>query len=1040
MDNNVLDIRDKNELISTLQQVDNIVTKKYISNLSDCEIVPISQDIKNIPINSIIRLFKVNQVVYNKNENNRDKLVNVMNAISACGGSTLVLINSDGEKIDYYIGIRSDRNNVTTCKAALSKTIVGNFPGTKLVDLKKNKIDNILNNIFETEFENNERIISAVTGISACKSEENSKDNLKFIQGIEKLIDSMKNEKYSIVLIADPINEVQQQEIRQGYEMLHSQLVPFATSNYTYGINESEAVSNSITNGVSKTITENLTKTISHTSGISKTDGSGKNNNFSFTPFGIGFSNGSSTQNSQTQSRNKSDSNAESRGSSDTTTSQKGETKSITNGDSRSLQIKFENKTIKEILKRIDMQLERLNSSQGFGLWNCSVYCISDDVQTSKIIASTFKSLTRGENSFIENGGITTWIEKKKLLGIKEYVSRLRHPILKFNHSNMTVTPASLINSNELALQAGFPQKSVNGLPVIEIAPFAREILLSEENESKSIDIGNIYHMGEKESRKVNLDVNSLASHLFITGSTGSGKSNTVYNLLEKLSSSYYSENEYIKFLVIEPAKGEYKEVFGNREDVSVYGTNPKKTKLLRINPFSFPDDVHVLEHIDYLIEIFNVCWPMYAAMPAVLKEAIERSYIVSGWDLNSSETIYSIGGKKLYPSFEDVLIQINNVLFESKYSADSKGDYIGALSTRLKSLTNGINGQVFSCDELSDEELFENNVIIDLSRVGSAETKSLIMGILIIKLQEFRMSNKEKGNNLLKHVTVLEEAHNILKKTSTEQSMEGANLIGKSVEMLANAIAEMRTYGEGFIIADQSPGLMDMSVIRNTNTKIILRLPDYNDRELVGRAANLNDEQIIELAKLPTGVAAIYQNNWFEPILAKIDRMIEEYGKEPFIQMDIKEIDLNVKQEFIKILLKSPYEESTKADLKRLNLEHRLLNAPFSTEVKILIHKFFKAQTVDDIRSIRNRAIFRIFKGDDLIESTIAFRKNIKQWYGIMYEKFGSVFEQLSTDEVHKIFAILVKEKAEREDNMQFNELFDNLMSYIEGERRKKL
>ena len=374
MDNNVLDIRDKNELISTLQQVDNIVTKKYISNLSDCEIVPISQDIKNIPINSIIRLFKVNQVVYNKNENNRDKLVNVINAISACGGSTLVLINSDGEKIDYYIGIRSDRNNVTTCKAALSKTIVGNFPGTKLVDLKKNKIDNILNNIFETEFENNERIISAVTGISACKSEENSKDNLKFIQGIEKLIDSMKNEKYSIVLIADPINEVQQQEIRQGYEMLHSQLVPFATSNYTYGINESEAVSNSITNGVSKTITENLTKTISHTSGISKTDGSGKNNNFSFTPFGIGFSNGSSTQNSQTQSRNKSDSNAESRGSSDTTTSQKGETKSITNGDSRSLQIKFENKTIKEILKRIDMQLERLNSSQGFGLWNCSVY------------------------------------------------------------------------------------------------------------------------------------------------------------------------------------------------------------------------------------------------------------------------------------------------------------------------------------------------------------------------------------------------------------------------------------------------------------------------------------------------------------------------------------------------------------------------------------------------------------------------------------------------------------------------------------------
>ena len=54
-----------------------------------------------------------------------------------------------------------------------------------------------------------------------------------------------------------------------------------------------------------------------------------------------------------------------------------------------------------------------------------------------------------------------------------------------------------------------------------------------------------------------------------------------------------------------------------------------------------------------------------------------------------------------------------------------------------------------------------------------------------------------------------------------------------------------MRTYGEGFIIADQAPGLLDMAVIRNTNTKIIMRLPDESDRQLVGKAAGLNDDQI---------------------------------------------------------------------------------------------------------------------------------------------------------------------------------------------------
>ena len=128
--------------------------------------------------------------------------------------------------------------------------------------------------------------------------------------------------------------------------------------------------------------------------------------------------------------------------------------------------------------------------------------------------------------------------------------------------------------------------------------------------------------------------------------------------------------------------------------------------------------------------------------------------------------------------------------------------------------------------------------------------------------------------NQALKHVTVLEEAHNLLKgNASSATASEGADLIGKSVEMLSNIIAEIRTYGEGFIIADQAPGLLDPSVIRNTNTKIILRLPDYEDRKLVGKAANLSDDQIDELAKLPVGVAAVYHNDWIEPVLCHFSK-----------------------------------------------------------------------------------------------------------------------------------------------------------------------
>ena len=279
-------------------------------------------------------------------------------------------------------------------------------------------------------------------------------------------------------------------------------------------------------------------------------------------------------------------------------------------------------------------------------------------------------------------------------------------------------------------------------------------------------------------------------------------------------------------FLVVEPAKGEYKNVF---TDIKCYGTNPKLGELLKINPFSFPEGIHVLEHIDRIVEIFNVCWPMYAAMPAVLKESIEQAYISAGWELDLSENTKVEG---LFPTFDDVLRELSATINGSAYSSDTKGDYIGSLSTRIKSLTNGINGRIFVSDEMDLADLFDRSAIIDISRVGAMETKALIMGLVVLKLQEYRMANSTGMNAPLKHITVLEEAHNLLKKTSTEQTAESSNMVGKSVEMLTNAIAEIRTFGEGFVIVDQAPNLLDTATIRNTNTKIILRLPESTDRE----------------------------------------------------------------------------------------------------------------------------------------------------------------------------------------------------------------
>jgi hypothetical protein len=551
-------------------------------------------------------------------------------------------------------------------------------------------------------------------------------------------------------------------------------------------------------------------------------------------------------------------------------------------GKSESINQSFTNHNIKHALEVLQEQMGRLEQSSALGLWDFAAYVVSEDPNVANNVAHSYLALTQGEKSYLSHSAVNLWRgdmrpENESAREVCSFLRCLRHPTFglnpavtdaapDFNTYPAFVTATTSLTGKELAYALNFPRKSVSGLPVFECAEFGRNVTTyDEQEESLELRIGQIYHMHHEERASVALSAQSLASHTFITGSTGSGKSNAVCKILRE------AEDNGIGFLVIEPAKGEYKDIFGSGDGVSVFGTNPYVTPLLHINPFSFPVGIHVLEHVDRLVEIFDVCWPMYAAMPAVLKSAIEHSYSDCEWNLAESTNGY---GEDMWPTFADVSRNVRAIVNASEYDAENKGAYKGSLLTRIDSLTNGINGMIFSGGEIPGADLFDGKVVLDLSRVGSAETKSLLMGMIVLELQEYRMTDGSSMNSELRHLTVLEEAHNLLRRTSTEQPVEGGNLLGKSVEMIANSIAEMRAYGEGFVIADQAPGLLDMAVIRNTNTKIIMRLPDLEDRELVGRAANLDDDQISELAKLPRGVAAVYQNEWVQPVLCKVDRV----------------------------------------------------------------------------------------------------------------------------------------------------------------------
>ena len=605
----------------------------------------------------------------------------------------------------------------------------------------------------------------------------------------------------------------------------------------------------------------------------------------------------------------------------------------------------FKNYSIQHALEILELQMKRYDLASALGMWDFCAYVLSEDHNVANNVAHTYLALTQGKESYMSQAAVNLWRgdlgeQSADAAAICSYLRDLRHPAFalspalldqhpSFSDYPATVDATAALSGKELAYSLNFPKKSVPGLPVIECASFGRNVSTFDGTQpQQGLCIGKVFHMHREERIRTFLSKDSLASHTFVTGSTGAGKTNTVCRILDQ------ALDQQVNFLVIEPAKGEYKDVYGGREDVNVLGTNPEFTPLLRINPFSFPSGIHVLEHLDRLVEIFNVCWPMYAAMPAVLKDAIARSYEDCGWDLAASDNPY---GADLFPCFADVARNVREILDSSEYDAENKGAYKGSLLTRLNSLTNGLNGMMLSSNEVDASVLFDANTVIDLSRIGSAETKSLLMGLLVLKLQEHRMAEKKGMNQPLRHLTVLEEAHNLLKRSSSSQGSESGDLTGKSVEMISNAIAEMRTYGEGFIIADQAPGLLDMAAIRNTNTKIIHRLPDLSDRELAGRAANLNDQQIVELARLPKGVAAIYQNDWVEPVLCKIAKA--EEGERFTYNRPIEDTADNQHDDALSVARMLAYGISigTKAELHSVRERLDRLRIDASTKVKIL-------------------------------------------------------------------------------------------------------
>jgi len=841
-----------------LEIIEEGLRKSYLSRLTEMriaptgELIPLEEDLIDN-----VRLYYIDEMVYKKGEPVTDKFTTVFNTISTYNASVFVILDSDGKKTDFYIGVRNNefdeklKRSTVTLGDTLKNTLIGHFPGTKIHNKDRREIAGLCDKIA------NQQNVASVSIIGSSKSEK-EQTNEQFVQGIEKLALAMEGRQYIGIIIAENQSPQSMQILRSEYQNLYTKLSPFQKVQFTDGESSGKSSSKSFSEMSGKQKAAMIGSAAISLAGVA--GGAFLGNHFGG---GALLATGSMIG-------------GQAAGQLSGFISSLAPSEQITEGKNTSTSTTTENKAVTDLLHLLDESIKHIDEFDSYGMWNVAGYFVSDDMSASEIAASNYRSLMSGEKSGRLVSAINSWRSNNpEIVGdfddLMKYLSRFTHPQFCYrdNQELMVYTDATTsVSGKELGLHLGLPRATVPGLPVIEHAEFGKEVTTYNVTANRKnlrpedrMALGRVFDLGQTTPKMVELENRSLNMHTFITGSTGSGKSNTVYQMLNEL------HQDGVPFLVIEPAKGEYKDVFGHLNDVRVYSTNPNIAELININPFMFPKSIHVLEHVDGLVEIFSVCWPMYDAMPAFFKDAILRSYEAVGWDLGSS----TFEGKKVeYPDFEVLAEQLDALIEQSDYASDIKSNYRGALITRVQSLTVGLNKFIFSTEQTPYSKLFDENCILDISRIKSNETKALIMGLMVYILNEYRVDQKTVNNSGLKHVTVLEEAHNLLKNTAGGKE---SDLVGKSVEMITQTIAEIRTYGEGFIIVDQSPSSVDIAAIKNTNTKIVLRTPEGNDREAVGRSMGLTQEQVNEIAKLPSGVAVVFQNDWVRPILVRISK-----------------------------------------------------------------------------------------------------------------------------------------------------------------------
>ena len=411
-----------------------------------------------------------------------------------------------------------------------------------------------------------------------------------------------------------------------------------------------------------------------------------------------------------------------------------------------------------------------------------------------------------------------------------------------------------------LVALTGLPRLEVPGVRVLHPGYFD---LTSETTGQHAIELGTILDAADRPVGAFRVPLETLNRHAFVTGATGAGKSQTVRHMLEQLARAG------IRWLAIEPVKSEYAAMAGRiaqTGQVTVINPADPAAVPLSVNPLAPEPGYPVQAHIDMVRALFLAAFDAHEPFPQIISQALQRAYEACGWDpVTGGGQPWALAGP-VVPTLAQLQRAALEVIEDVGYGRELQADVRGFVDVRLRSLRVGSAGRFFEGGHPADiGELLRHNVVLAIEDVANDEDKAFLIGTLIIRIVEhLRLRARAGLDGGLRHVIVIEEAHRLLRA-----EREGAS--GHAVELFASMLAEIRAYGEGIVVAEQIPAKLVPDVVKNTALKVLHRLPAHDDRQVVGAAMNLDDDQSRQVVSLRPGEAAVFADGMDRPLRIRV-------------------------------------------------------------------------------------------------------------------------------------------------------------------------